>query len=58
MEQTAPERCLSAFATPGRAMVYASPDDFKPSIYAELEFAAYGPDAEYAVRLSLPRQLP
>lgn len=58
MEQTAPERCLSAFATPGRAMVYASPDDFKPSIYAELEFAAYGPDAEHAVRLSLPRQLP
>jgi len=58
MEQTAPERCLSAFSTPGRAMVYASPDDFKPSVYAELEFAAYGPDAEHAVRFSLPHELP
>ncbi len=54
--------CLSlsllAIAEPGRAMVYASPDDFKPSVYAELEFAAYGPDAEHAVRFSLPKELP
>ena len=55
IEQTAPERFLTAFATPGRAMVYASPDGFKPSEYAELEFAAYGPDAEQTLRLSLPR---
>ena len=58
MEHTAPKQCLSAFAEPGRAMIYASPDDFKPSIYAELEFAAYGPDAEHSVRFSLPRNLP
>ena len=58
MEQTAPERSLSGFAEPGRAMVYASPDDFKPSVYAELEFAAYGPDAEHTVRFSLPKELP
>lgn len=58
MEQTAPERSLSGFAEPGRAMVYASPDDFKPSVYAELEFAAYGPDAEHAVHFSLPKELP
>lgn len=55
IEQTAPERFLKAFAKPGRAMVYASPDGFKPSEYAELEFAAYGPDAEQTLRLSLPR---
>lgn len=58
IEQTAPARFLSSFATPGRAMVYTSPDDFKPSVYAELEFAAYGPDAEQTLRLSLPRELP
>ena len=58
IEQTAPARCLAAFAEPGRAMVYASPDDFKPSKYAELEFAAYGPDAEQTLRLSFVRDLP
>ena len=58
MEQTAPARCLSTFATPGRAMVYASPVGFRPSAYAELEFAAYGPDAEHTVRFSLSRELP
>ena len=45
IEQTAPEWNLSAFATPGRAMAYASAIDFKPSPYIELEFASYGPDA-------------
>lgn len=58
IEQTAPARFLSAFNEPGRAMVYASPDNFKPSVYAELEFAAYGPDAEQTLRLSLPDALP
>lgn len=46
IEQTAPERHLSGFADPGRTMVYSSKPDFQPSAYAELEFAAYGPDAE------------
>ncbi|MBR4612138.1 MAG: hypothetical protein IKO40_05415 [Kiritimatiellae bacterium] len=58
IEQTAPERFLTSFAEPGRAMVYTSPDDFKPSVYAELEFAAYGPEAEQTLRLSFPRELP
>lgn len=58
IEQTAPARFLNAFAEPGRAMVYTSPDDFKPSVYAELEFAAYGPDAEQTLRMSLPYELP
>ena len=46
IEQTAPERHLSGFADPGRTMVYASLPDFQPSAYAELEFSAFGPDAE------------
>ena len=58
IEQRAPSRHLAAFATPGRAMVYASPVNFKPSPYAELEFAAYGPDAEQTLRLTLPKDLP
>lgn len=49
ISQTAPARHLSAFETPGRAMVFASAPDFLPSPYAELEFAAYGPDAEQTV---------
>ena len=53
VEQTAPERHLAGFAAPGRAMVYASKPDFKPSPYAELEFAAYGPDAEQTVEFRL-----
>lgn len=55
IEQTAPARHLGAFTDPGRAMLYISTDDFKPAPYAELEFAAYGPDAEQTLRLSLPR---
>jgi hypothetical protein len=58
IEQTAPQPFLDAIAEPGRAMVYASPNDFKPSAYAELEFAAYGPDAEQTLRMSLPSTLP
>lgn len=58
LEQTAPQRFLDAIATPGRAMVYASADNFLPSVYAELEFAAYGPDAEQSVRFSIPKTLP
>lgn len=53
IEQTAPERHLSAMATPGRAMVYASVPDFEPSAYVELEFAAYGPDAEQTLRFRI-----
>ena len=49
LSQTAPVRHLSAFATPGRAMVFASKPDYQPAPYAELEFAAYGPDAEQTV---------
>lgn len=58
MEQTAPEDGLGAFATPGRAMVYASDINFTPSSYAELEFASYGPNAEQTVRFSIRNELP
>lgn len=53
LSQTAPARHLSAFATPGRAMVFASKPDDPPSPYAELEFSAYGPDAEQAVEFRI-----
>ena len=53
IRQTAPERHLSAFATPGRAMVYASKANYEPSAYVELEFAAYGPDAEQTLELRI-----
>ena len=53
IEQTAPARHLSAFETPGRAMVFASQTTFRPSPYAELEFAAYGPDAEQTLTFRL-----
>ncbi len=53
IEQTAPERHLAVFETPGRAMVYASKPDFEPSAYVELEFAAYGPDAEQTLRFRI-----
>ncbi len=53
IEQTAPSRHLSAFESPGRAMVYASKPTFWPSAYAELEFAAYGPDAEQTLTFRL-----
>lgn len=58
LEQAAPKRFLDAFASPGRAMVYGSEPDFKPSPYAELEFAAYGPDAEQTIVFSFPDTLP
>ena len=53
LSQTAPVRHLSAFATPGRAMVFASKPDYQPAPYAELEFAAYGPDAEQTVEFRI-----
>lgn len=53
LSQTAPARNLSAFATPGRAMVFASLPDLRPSPYAELEFASYGPDAEQTVEFAI-----
>ena len=53
LSQTAPARHLSAFKTPGRAMVFASKPDVLPSPYAELEFAAYGPDAEQTVEFRI-----
>ncbi len=46
IEHAAPARHLSAFEKPGRTMVFATETNFQPSAYAELEFAAYGPDAE------------
>lgn len=58
IEQTAPRRFLDAIAEPGRAMVYASPVDYSPSAYMELEFAAYGPDAEQTLVLGIRRDLP
>ncbi len=53
IEQTAPSRFLEAIVAPGRAMVYASSPEYTPSPYAELEFAAYGPDAEQTLVLTL-----
>ena len=53
LSQTAPSRHLSAFETPGRAMVFASKPDYQPTPYAELEFAAYGPDAEQTVTFQI-----
>ena len=53
LSQTAPARHLSAFETPGRAMVFASKPDYRPAPYAELEFAAYGPDAEQTVEFRI-----
>jgi len=53
ISQSADPRHLSAFATPGRAMVYASPIDYSPSAYVELEFAAYGPDAAQRVEMRM-----
>ena len=53
LEQTAPQRFLDAIVEPGRAMVYASKPDFRPSPYAELEFAAYGPDSEQTLSLRI-----
>ena len=53
LSQTAPARHLSAFKTPGRAMVFVSKPDVLPTPYAELEFSAYGPDAEQTVEFRL-----
>ncbi|MBR1608350.1 MAG: hypothetical protein IJ678_01905, partial [Kiritimatiellae bacterium] len=58
IEQTAEPRHLGAFATPGRAMVFASAPDYEPSPYAELEFAAYGPDAAQTLQLRFLPRLP
>ena len=53
LSQTAPARHLGAFETPGRAMVFASKPDYRPTPYAELEFAAYGPDAEQTLEFRI-----
>ncbi len=58
IEQTAPARHLAAFASPGRAMVVLSKLDFTPSPYAELEFSAYGPDAEQTLDFRILDCLP
>ena len=48
LEHSAPERHLGAFATPSRAIVYATGTAAaKP--FVELEFVALGPDAEQTV---------
>ena len=57
IEQTAPAVFLSAFETPGRAMVYASKPTFRPSAYVELEFAAYGADAEQTLTFRIAPSL-
>ncbi len=57
IEQTAPAPYISAFERPGRAMVYASKSDFWPSAYVELEFAAYGADAEQTLTFRLTPSL-
>ena len=49
IRQSAAPRHLAAFNRPGRAMVYVSPKDWRPSPYVELEFAAYGPDAAHTL---------
>lgn len=53
LSQTAPARHLGAFETPGRAMVFASEPGFPPAPYVELEFAAFGPDAEQTVQFRI-----
>ncbi len=58
IRQLASPRHLSAFASPGRAMVYVSPKDWRPSPYIELEFAAYGADAAHALEFRLLQTLP
>lgn len=57
IDQTAPRKFLDAINKPGRAMVFASAVDFDPTPYVELEFAAYGPDAEQTLVLTLPDSL-
>lgn len=57
IEQTAPARHLSAFEKPGRAMVFATRPNYQPSAYAELEFAAYGEDAEQTLTFRLTPSL-
>ena len=57
IEQAAPARHLSAFERPGRAMVFASQANYLPSAYAELEFAAYGADAEQTLTFRLAPSL-
>ncbi len=58
IEQTAPAMYLSAFERPGRAMVYASKTTFRPSGYAELEFAAYGAAAEQTLTFRIAPSIP
>ena len=41
-----------------RHITYRQEIEWKDRVYAELEFAAYGPEAEQTLRLSLPRELP
>ena len=57
IEQTAPARHLSAFEKPGRAMVFAIRPNYRPSAYAELEFAAYDEDAEQTLTFRLTPSL-
>ncbi len=57
IEQTAPAMYLSAFERPGRAMVYVSKTTFRPSGYAELEFAAYGAAAEQTLTFRIAPSL-
>ena len=48
VEQTAPERNLSAFATPSRAIIYTTGEAAR-NPFIELEFVALGSDAEQMI---------
>jgi hypothetical protein len=46
-----------AFKKPGLVMVFATETNYWPSAYAELEFAAYGADAEQTLTFRLAPSL-
>lgn len=57
IEQIAPERCLGAFATPSRAIVYTI-GGAAANPFVELEFVALGPDAGQTIAFRLLDTMP
>ncbi len=57
IEQSAPERHLSAFATPSRAIVYTTGRAAR-NPFVELEFVALGPDAEQTTSFQILESRP
>ena len=57
IEQSAPERHLSAFATPSRAIVYTTGGAAR-NPFVELEFVALGPDAEQTTSFQILESRP